>query len=300
MKKILLFSLFLSIAFTGFSQELNFNVRINAQKLQTVDVKVFATLEQSIVEFLNNQKWTNDIFEPEERINCNVVLTIQEETSATSFKADLAIQASRPIFNSNTESPIFNHLDREVVFEYNQFDPIIYSKNSFNGNLSSVLAYYAYIILGVNYDTFSPLGGQEYFQLAQDATNNIPTTLTPKPFSGWTSSESNLNRYWLIENLLSPRVKAYRLAMYRYHLQGLDAIANNIEEGRANIAATFDDLGKVNQAYPNCMILRVFNATKSTEIIEIFKPAPLEEQTKVIRIMTRIDPANAAKYRRIK
>lgn len=298
MKKIFVLGILLSIAISSFSQELNFNVKINTQKLQNVDPKVFETLEQTVREFLNSQKWTDDVFETEERITCNLVLTIQEEQSASAFKADLAIQASRPIFNSSMETPIFNHLDREVEFEYNQFDPLIYSKNSYNGNLSSVLAYYAYIILGTSYDTFSPLGGQEYFQLAEEASNNVPRN--PSPPKGWSSTESNKNRYWLVENLLSPRVKAYRLAMYRYHLQGLDIIADNITEGRANIATAFEDLDKVNQSYPNCMILQIFNATKSSEVIEIFKPAPLAEQNKVVRTMTRIDPSNAAKYRKIK
>jgi hypothetical protein len=300
MKRISIIVFLLSAVLSLSAQELNFNVKINAQKLQTVDVKVFQTLEQTLREFLNNRKWTSDVYEPEERINCNLVLTIQEESSPTSFKADLAIQASRPIYNSDSESPIFNHLDRDVVFEYQQFDPLIYSKTSFNGNLSSVLAFYAYIVIGLDYDSFSPLGGQEFIQLAQDAINNIPSGSTPSPYSGWTSSESNKNRYWLAENLLSPRVKPFRLAMYQYHRNGLDIMADNANEGRAVLVSTFDDIEKVNQSYPNCMILSVFNASKATEIVEIFKIASLEEQNKVIRVMTRVDPSNASKYRRIK
>ena len=144
------------------------------------------------------------------------------------------------------------------------------------------------------------MGGQEYFQLAQDAINNIPSSSTPSPYSGWTASESNKNRYWLAENLLSPRVKPFRLAMYQYHRQGLDLMASNASGGRAAIALTFDDIEKVNQAYPNCMILQVFNATKASEIIDIFQIASPEEQNKVIRVMSRVDPSNASKYRRIK
>lgn len=300
MKKISLVIVLLSTMLSLSAQELNCNVKINTQKLQTVDAKVFETLEQTVREFLNNQKWTNDVFETEERINCNVVITIQEESSPTSFKADLAIQASRPIYNADSESPLFNHLDRDVVFEYQQFEPLIYAKTSFNGNLSSILAFYAYIIIGLDYDSFSPMGGQEYFQLAQDAINNIPSSSTPSPYSGWTSSESNKNRYWLAENLLSPRVKPYRLAMYQYHRQGLDLMASNASGGRAAIALTFDDIEKVNQAYPNCMILQVFNATKASEIIDIFQIASPDEQNKVIRVMSRVDPSNASKYRKIK
>ncbi len=300
MKKLFILLFIAAFGLSSQAQELNFNVRINTQKLQTVDPKVFETLEQTIREFLNSQKWTDDIYDPEERINCNLVLTLQEETSPTSFKADLAIQASRPIYNSDSETPIFNHLDRDLFFNYQQFDPLIYSKTAFNGNLSSVLAFYAYIVLGLDYDSFSPLGGEEFFQLAQDAINNIPSSSTPSPFSGWTPSESNRNRYWLAENLLSPRVKPYRLAMYQYHRHGLDNMAENVDQGRATLASTFEDIEKVNQAYPNCMILQVFNATKASEIIEIFKIASLDEQNKVIRVMSRVDPSNASKYRRIK
>lgn len=300
MKKLFILLFIACFGLSLQAQELNFNVRINTQKLQTVDPKVFETLEQTIREFLNSQKWTDDIYDPEERINCNLVLTLQEESSPTSFKADLAIQASRPIYNSDSETPIFNHLDRDLFFSYQQFDPLIYSKTAFNGNLSSVLAFYAYIVLGLDYDSFSPLGGEEFFQLAQDAINNIPSSSTPSPFSGWTPSESNRNRYWLAENLLSPRVKPYRLAMYQYHRNGLDNMAENVDQGRAAMASTFDDIEKVNQAYPNCMILQVFNATKASEIIEIFKIASLDEQNKVIRVMSRVDPSNASKYRRIK
>lgn len=300
MKRLTLIIILALCSFSGiFSQEMNFTVKINTAKLQTVDPKVFATLEKTIEEFLNSQKWTNDVYEQEERIECNLILTIQEELSASSFQADMAIQASRPIYGSSYKSPIFNHLDNSVRIDYEQYQPLVYSKTNYVDNLSSILSYYVYIILGLDYDSFSPLGGQKHFQQAQDILNAVPRSVQ-STYGGWDPAESNRNRYWLVENLLSPRVTLYRKAMYTYHRQGLDLLSSDLANGRGNIVFALEDLTDVNQAYPNCMILQVFNATKSTELLEIFTPAPLGEQQKVIQVMSRIDPSNASKYRRMK
>lgn len=281
------------------AQELNATVKINTQKLQTADPRVFETLEQTLREFLNSQKWTEDMFDNPERINCNFILTIQEERSATSFKADLAVQSSRPIYGSDQETPLLNYLDKEVTFEYEQFQPLVYTKNAFNDNLSSVLSFYVYVILGLDYDSFSPLGGERYFQTAQEILNNIPSTVTAGN-PGWRSMESNRNRFWLIENLLSPRVRPLRQAIYDYHRQGLDLMPTNIDQGRANMALAIEQLDKVNQAYPNSMIIQLYSNAKANEIIEIFKRGTLTQQDRVIQIMTKVDATNSAKYRAIK
>ena len=281
------------------AQELNASVRINIQKLQTVDPRVFETLEQSINEFLNNQKWTNDYFDLEERINCNFLLTIQEERSPTSFSAELSIQASRPIYNSSEETVLFNHIDRDVSFTYEQFQPIIFSRNSYNDNLSHVLSFYAYIILGMDYDSFALYGGTEHFQTAQDILNNVPSSAAAAN-PGWRSLDGNRNRFWIIENLLSPRVRPFRQAMYDYHRQALDVMADDQATGRQMIVEALEKIADVNQAYPNSMIIQMFNNTKSSEVIEIFKGGTLAEQDKVIQLMSRIDPANSANYRAIK
>ncbi|GJM34156.1 MAG: DUF4835 domain-containing protein [Saprospiraceae bacterium] len=282
-----------------YSQELNFTVKINTQKLQVTDQKVFETLERTLLEFLNNQKWTNTVFESEERINCNLILTIQEEYPPSGFKGHLAIQSSRPVFGSDYETPMFNYIDKEVTFEYEQFQPIVYSKNNYNDNLSSALAFYAHIILGMDYDSFSPFGGEEYFQRAQDIVNSVPpSAASANP--GWRSVDGNRNRFWLIENILSPRVKSYRQAMYDYHRQGLDLMASDSETGRANMAQALDVMPVVNQSYPNSMILALFSSNKAQEIVEIFKRGTLPEQNQVMRAMVKIDPANASKYRGIK
>ena len=296
----LLFSLFLLLtALRLGAQELNVTVRINTQKLQSTDPKVFATLEATVREFLNTQKWTEEVFELEERINANVLITIQEEISATSFKADIAIQASRPVYGSDYETPLINHIDKGVTFFYEQFQPLQFSQNAFNDNLSSVLAFYTYIMLGLDFDSFSPYGGEPYFQAAQDILNNV-TQAAAAANPGWRSLDGNRNRFWLIENILSPRVRPYRQAWYDYHRQGLDLCASDVATGRAIIAAALEEIRNVDQAYPNSMIIQVFTDTKSQEILEIFKRGTPQEQNTVVQVMTRIDASNAAQYRAIK
>ncbi|MCB9264050.1 MAG: DUF4835 family protein [Lewinellaceae bacterium] len=300
MRRLVVFCIFLLGITMGLrAQELNVTVRINTQKLQSTDPKVFETLENTVREFLNTQRWTDDVFELEERINANVLITIQEEVSPTSFKADIAVQASRPVYGSDYETPLINHIDKGVTFFYEQFQPLQFSRNTYNDNLSSVLAFYAYIILGLDYDSFSPYGGEPYFQTAQDILNNVPQAAAAAN-PGWRSLDGNRNRFWLIENILSPRVRPFRQAWYDYHRQGLDVCSSDVATGRAIISAALEQVRNVDQAYPNSMIIQVFTDTKSQEILEIFKRGTPQEQNTVVQVMTRIDASNAAQYRAIK
>jgi hypothetical protein len=297
----LLASAFITLFFclSAQAQELNFSVKINTQRLQTVDPKVFETLEKTIQDFLNNTKFTDHIYETGERINCNLQLTIQQELSPTRFKADLAVQSSRPTYGSNYQTTMLNHQDRDVTFDYEQFQPLIFSRNAYNDNLSAVLSFYAYIILGLDYDSFSPLGGDPYFKVAQDILNNIPQgAAVANP--GWRTLDGNRSRYWIIENMLSPRVRAMRQAMYDYHRHGLDVMSKDPAAGRAIILQALDEIGQVNQVYPNSMVVQMFNQTKGTEVVEIFKGGSFQEKDRVIGVMTRIDPSNAARYRTVR
>ncbi|MEL7222361.1 MAG: DUF4835 family protein, partial [Bacteroidota bacterium] len=188
------------------AQELNATVKVNIQQVQLVDPVVFTTLEQAIVEFLN-QKWTNDVFEPEERIDCNFIFTLSKELSATSFEMTLAVQSSRPIYGTDQSTPLLNTIDNYVTFEYEQYQPLQFSENRFENNLSSILAYYVNIILGMDYDSFSPSGGEVYFQKAQEIINNVPAGLYGT-YLGWSSTDASnsrgsKNRFWVAENLLS-------------------------------------------------------------------------------------------------
>ncbi len=278
------------------SQELNFSVKINTQKVQKADPVIFETLTQTMLEFLNNQKWTDDVFQLDEKINCNLLLTIQEEVSETGFKAELAIQSSRPVFNSNYETPLLNYIDKEVSFSYQQFQPLQFSRNTFNDNLSAILSFYVYVILGLDYDSYEPRGGENYFQIAQEIVNNIPQGVADAN-SGWRSLDGDRNRYWMIENILSPRVRIFRESFYNYHRQGLDYMAGDIEKGRGAIKTALEAIVGVTKSYPNSMIIQMFANSKANEIIEIYKVSPQEERTVISQILSGLDPANANRYR---
>lgn len=278
--------------------EINFNVRFNTQQIQTADPAIFETLERDIVTFLNGQAWTKDAFTTEERINCNLIFTLKETESPNNYELDLAIQSSRPVFGSGGETALFNYLDNKIGFYYEQFQAVQLSENSFTGNLPAVLGFYAYLILGFDYDSFSPLGGQVYFEKAQEIFNRLPSNLSSDD-SGWRPAGTR-NRYWLLENILSPRMLPLRRANYNYHLRGLDMMHKNPDLARIAMMEALEDVQLANQAYPNAPIIQVFNDAKREEIIEIFKAGTLPEQNTVIQIFSRVDPANAGKYRAIR
>lgn len=300
MRKGILLIALCSLLSTVFGQEFNVTVKVNTQQLQLVDPAVFTTLEQGITEFLT-QKWTNDVFDPEERIDCNFIFTLQKEISATSFEMTLAVQSSRPIFGTDQSTPILNTIDNYVQFEYEQFQPLQFSENRFENNLTSVLAFYVNLILGLDYDTFSPTGGEVYFQKAQEIVNNVPSGLY-STYLGWSSTDASnsrgsKNRFWIMENLLSPRMKPMRLGMYQYHRQGLDMMTTDIPSARAAIAEVVNTLGQVDQSYPNAILTQLFLNAKRTEILELFKRGTTAERNNVRQVMTRVDPANGAQYR---
>ncbi|RMD73937.1 MAG: DUF4835 family protein [Bacteroidetes bacterium] len=281
------------------AQELNVTVRINTPKLQLTDPAVFETLEQTIRDFMNNQRWTDDVYAEEERIKVDIVMTISEERSATSFKAELAIQAGRPVYGSTYETPLLSHLDKDVTFTYEQFQPLEFSENSFNDNLSSILSFYAYLIIGLDGDSFAPFGGEPWFQKAYDILNAVPPGVAASN-PGWRSLDGNRNRYWIIENLLNPRMRPFRQAWYDYHRLGLDIMHQDPVAGRNVILQALQTIADAARSYPNAMIIQMFANAKSNEIVEIFKPASPAEKVTLRQAMTRIDPANAAKYRNLR
>ncbi len=281
------------------AQELNVTVRINTPKLQLTDPAVFETLEQTIRDFMNNQRWTDDVYAEEERIKVDIVMTISEERSATSFKAELAIQAGRPVYGSTYETPLLSHLDKDVTFTYEQFQPLEFSQNSFNDNLSSILSFYAYLIIGLDGDSFAPFGGEPWFQKAYDILNAVPPGVAASN-PGWRSLDGNRNRYWIIENLLNPRMRPFRQAWYDYHRLGLDIMHQDPVAGRNVILQALQAIADAARSYPNAMIIQMFANAKSNEIVEIFKPASPAEKVTLRQAMTRIDPANAAKYRNLR
>lgn len=300
MKNWILAALLMVCAASATGQELKPTVKVNVQQLQLVDPAVFVTLEQSISEFLL-QKWTNDIFEPSERIECNFIFTLQKELSETNFEMSVAVQSSRPIYGTDQVTPMLNTIDNYVSFEYQQYQPLQFSENRFEDNLTSILAFYVNIILGMDYDSFSPTGGEVFYQKAQEIVNNVPSNLYTA-YPGWSSSDNsnskgNTNRFWIVENLLSPRMRPMRMGMYQYHRLGLDKMTTNIAEGRAAISEVISTLGQVDQSYPNAVFTQLFLNSKRTEVLELFKRGTSAEKSTVRQVMTRVDPTNGSQYR---
>ena len=296
MKRNILLLIACLMTASAFAQDIDFQININTPKLQTTDPAVFTSLKNAMRDFVDNVDWSPDAFEPEERIKCSIQLTIKEELSANTFSADMAIQAVRPVYGSTYETILLSHVDKDVSFQYEQFQPLIYSKNAFKDNLSSILAFYANIVLGMDYDSFSPFGGEQFFQTANDILNIVPPAIT-QSFPGWRSLDGRRNRYWIIENILSPKFRVYRSAMYDYHRQGLDIMFENANAGRAVLLNSLEVVSGVNRSYPNSMLVQMFANSKSEEIIEIFKEGTRDEKTKVRSIMSKIDSPNASKYR---
>jgi len=294
--------LLLVCASTVFAQgELNATVRISTPQLQKNDRKVFDQLETSLRDFLNNTKWTQDAFEPEERVECNFILTISEEGDNNIFRAELAVQATRPVYGSGYKSALISHLDKDVVFSYEQNQPIEFLPDATdNQNLPAMLAFYAYVILGLDYDSFSLYGGDSYLLTAQQIVTNIQNSSTNSA-PGWRPADGgkNRNRYWIIENLLNPRMKPYRAAMYNYYRKGLDAFTTDMDGGKTVILQSLEEVDKVNTAYFNAMIIQMFANAKRDELVEMFKVAGKPQKERVTQIMSKIDPANSQRYREI-
>ena len=298
MKHLFILCLFVFNALFLGAQEMNFTVSVNTPKLQTADPKLFDNLQNDLREFLNNTVWTNDVYSQEERINCNIQLTISEELSPTTFTADMQIQAVRPIYGSSDETPIISHVDKDVLFEYEQFQPLQFTKNSYDQNLTSIMAFYVYMILGMDYDTFSPFGGEEFYQEAQNVMTTIPPGVASS-VKGWQSLESNRNRYWMLESVLSPRARNFRQALYDYHRNGLDLMISDVEAAKEGVMSAMEMISGVQKNYPQAMCLQMFANAKSNEIIEIFKQGSSVQKSNIFKIMSKMDAANASAYRSI-
>ncbi len=295
------FTALLAVVTTYAQGELNCTVRINTPQLQQTDRRVFDQLEVSLRDFLNNTKWTNDAFEPDERIKCNFILTIRSELGNNTFEGELAVQSVRPVYGSTYESPMLSHLDRNIVFQYEQNQPIQFQPDvNDNPNLPSLFAFYAYIILGLDYDSFSLFGGDPHLLMAQQVVTNIQNT-PGNSSPGWRPADGggNRNRYWIIENLLNPRVRPMRAAMYTYHRKGLDLFGTDMNTAKNNILQALEEVDKVNTAYFNAMIVQMFANAKKDEIVEMWKIGDRQQKERVQQIMMRVDPANMPRYREI-
>lgn len=296
MIKFATFILFSIVAYPLVAQELNCNVTVNSTQITTSDRGIFRDMETSIEQFLNSRKWSNDAYKPHERINCNMLITITKMPTIGSFSATVQIQAARPVYNTNYSSLIFNFADRDWEFEYIESLPLEYNDNTYTSNLTSMLALYAYIILGVDADTFSDLGGTPFFQRALTVVNNAQQSNRP----GWQSiGGSNRSRYWIVENFNNPQMIDLRKSTYTYHRLALDTFDQDPDKSRKIILDGLKDLKKVRDVNPNAILLVSFLDAKGKELANIFSSGNIQIRREAYDIITSIDPSNRSLYEKM-
>ncbi len=292
MKKYLFIILFLSLYLFSNAQELQCSVSVVSPSVQGTNKQVYETMQTAIMEFVNGQIWTDNVFSPEERIECSILINIKEVVSANEFSGTIQIQARRPVYNSSYRSMLFNFLDQEFTFKYEEFEPLVFNPNSIESNLVGVISYYAYVILGLDYDSFSKNGGTKYMEMAEKIVNMSQNTR----YSGWRSYESKTNRYWFVENYLNEIHRPLRECIYQYHRLGLDKMSDKPENGRKEVLSAIEKLTKVHRQRPGTYAMELFFDAKSDELINIFSESFSMEKQRVIEVLTEVDPANSNKY----
>jgi hypothetical protein len=294
MRKLLVLLVF-AVSTIGFSQELNCTVTVIAQRTGNDNNVVFKTLEKQLTEFINNTKWTDKAYAPQERINCNMVININEYEN-DKFKSSLQVSSSRPVFNSSYSSPVYNYNDKEFNFQYLEYQNMVFNPIQFESNLISVLSFHVFMILGMDGDSFALNGGDEYFKQAQTIANYSQQING----QGWKLEDGLQSRFALIDNLVSPTFKEIRSTMYTYHIDGLDKMAEDTKKGKSLIISTLSELQKIHRRRPNSYLLRVFFDAKSDELMDVLSGGPSVNITDAVDILNRIAPMHSQKWRKIK
>mgnify|MGYP001375261748 FL=1 len=294
MRKAFLFFL-MYISLGADAQEIFCNVQVNSSQIQTSDRKVFQTLQTAIYEFVNNTKWTSASIKNEERIECTFLIQVKERVSNDEYKASIQVQSTRPIYGTSYKSTMLNYLDNNFRFRYLEYQSLEFNENAHISNLTSVLAYYVYMVLGLDFDTFSEYGGAPYYIKAQNIVNKAQNARE----IGWKAFESDKNRYWLVHDLLDTRYEKIHNCYYRYHRLGMDLMSDKADDGRYEITEALHELRSIYQNNPSAFILKIFFDAKADEITKIYSEAFPNEQARVIKLLTEIDPANSTKYQAI-
>ncbi|MEI6595176.1 MAG: DUF4835 family protein [Bacteroidota bacterium] len=298
MRKFILIIIFLSSITTSFSQDLNCKVTILDNAIQLTDKRIFRTLEQVLSEFMNNTKWSNDKIQTNEKVECTIQIILTAYDQQTNhFTGSGQIQCVRPVFGSSYNSVLFNFLDDSWEFDYTEFQRLDFNENSYTSNLTSLMGFYAYYILGLDYDSFGMLGGTPYFNKAFSVVSNAQQG----GLMGWKPFEKAMrSRYNLIDNILSEQFKPIRETYYKYHRQGLDAMIKNPEDARKVIYTCLELVQKVYKTNPNTAVLQMFFEAKSDELVNIFKNAGPSEKPKVVALLNEMNITNSTKWEKIK
>lgn len=277
---------------TAAAQELRCNISVSSQKIQGTNRELFSNMQRDMHEFINNKRWSGYVFSYDERIECSLHFTLNEQVGSDQFKGTLQVRVSRPVYNSSYSTPLLNYKDNDIEFVYHEFETLEYNEAGENSNLVNLLAFYANIILGMDSDSFSHMGGNDFFTRAEHIVARCQNVREP----GWKSFENRRNRYWLINNLQDRSYSPVRECFYRYHRLGLDVMADNLTDGRLVIIEALELLQKANRTKPNAYIMQVFFDAKADEIVNIFKSAFPDERKRVYNIVSDVNPANNSKY----
>lgn len=303
-KKIFIAFAFIFLTATSYSQELQARLTVMTDKISTqIDKKIFQTLQTALANYINNRKWTKDAFQPNEKIQCSFLLSLEQDLGNNVFHGKLTVQAARPVFNSTYNSPIINFLDADITFRYVEYQPIEFNENRVQGtepmaaNLPAIFAYYINIILGFDYDSFSIRGGDEFFQKAWNIVNNAPEN---RDITGWKPFDGLRNRYWLAENMNNSRFALMHDAIYTYYRSGLDLFFDKQDEGRKNMMNCLNYLNTINTENPNSMIMQFFFQGKSAELVKVFSHADAETKNRARDILEKLDITNVDAYKELR
>lgn len=296
MRRVLVVVVFLFSLMNLFSQELKATVSVNFQQVANGNPQLFKNLETQIKEFLNTTKWTTKEYTDVEKIECNFFINVSSYGS-NNFEATLQVQSSRPVYNSTLSSPILNINDKNFSFRFIEFETMVYDQNSFNSNLVSVLAFYTNLIIGLDQDSFSQLGGTNYLQIASNIVNVAQTS----GYGGWSQSEgNNNNRNFLISDILSNTFTPFRKSLYEYHRLGLDTMSDDVKKGKESIAKSIVTLLEIHNTRPNSLVVRTFFDAKGDELVSIFTGGPQTDNVKLLETLNRISPLNSQKWNKIR
>ncbi|MCL2597445.1 MAG: DUF4835 family protein [Paludibacter sp.] len=275
-------------------QELNCNVQVNSEQVQGTNKQVFDALQSAAADYVNNTRWTSLPFSTSERIECNMSIVVKA-LDGDNFTAEIVVQSRRPVYNTNYSSPILNTRDQNFNFNFNQFDRLENVAGTLTSNITAVLSFYAYLIIGYDMDSFSSLGGTPYFQQAENIVNMAQST----DWKGWRAFEDSKNRYAIISNLLDERFSSFRNYFYEYHRLGLDVMSENIANGRAKIASGLPIIRSTNRSSPQAVVVNIFMDTKTDELINILKGGTDKEKLDAVEILTDVNPSLSNRYNEI-
>lgn len=301
MTKIWLFLFLLLIPFVCKAQnranEFNAQVKINSDKIQGTNKQVFTTLQNALIEFINSKKWTDATFGINERIDCTFNIIINEMPSESSFKAELQVQASRPVYNSSYITNLLNFRDTQLDFDYTEFEPLEYTENTLNSNLTATIIFYLYTILGLDFDSFSPKGGSAFFQQAQQI---VTLAQAQTSWNGWKAFDSDRNRHAIVTALTENVADGYRDMWYTYHLKGLDEMAANADRGRTTILSLLPVLEELKKTRPNSVLLQMFADSKLDEVVAIYSKATTTEKQEGYKLLSNLYPAMTTRMESLK